>query len=137
MTPSGFMVKPQYPIPKLRTLLGRGCRKKCPQCGQGALYRGWIKLHDYCSVCGLHYLPNQGDLWGPLLFFDRVLFIIPLIVVIYFRQFNSDPLWLLLIGGAMIFLLVFTLPQRNGISLALDYLVRRKAGDLSDEDNSE
>ena len=113
------------PIPKLKTLLWRGCRKKCPQCGQGALYQGWIKL------------PNQGDLWGPLLFFDRVLFIIPLIVVIYFRQFNSDLIWLLLIGGVMVFLLICTLPQRNGMSLAIDYLIRRKAGDLSDEGRAE
>lgn len=117
-------------IPRLRTLLWRGCRKKCPQCGDGALYQGWIKLHEHCASCGLQYLPNQGDLWGPLLFLDRVLFIIPLIVVIYFRQFNSDTRWLLLIGGVMIFLLVFTLPHRNGISLAVDYLIRRKAGDL-------
>lgn len=121
-------------IPKLRTLLWRGCRKKCPQCGQGKLYQGWIKLHARCSVCGLLYLPDQGDLWGPLLFLDRVLFIIPLIVVIYFRQFNSDPWWLIVIGGAMVLTLIFTLPQRNGMSLAIDYLVRRKAGDLSDAD---
>jgi uncharacterized protein (DUF983 family) len=130
-------VIPQYPIPKLRTLLWRGCRKKCPQCGRGDLYQGWIKLREQCSVCGLRYLPNQGDLWGPLLFFDRVLFIIPLIVVIYFRKFDSDLTTLLLVGGAMIFLLIYTLPHRNGMSLALDYLIRRKAGDLSDEDEPE
>ncbi len=123
------------PIPKLRTLLWRGARKKCPQCGRGALYQGWIKLHEHCASCGLQYLPNQGDLWGPLLFLDRVLFIIPLIVVIYFRQFNSDVRWLLLIGGGMVFLLVFTLPHRNGMSLAIDYLIRRKAGDLSEPDS--
>ncbi|HKI70184.1 MAG TPA: hypothetical protein VKA67_11385, partial [Verrucomicrobiae bacterium] len=68
------------PIPKLRTLLGRGCRKKCPQCGQGPLFIHWIKMHRNCSKCGLHYLPDQGDLWGPLVFLDRLLFIIPIIV---------------------------------------------------------
>ena len=66
-----------------------------------------------------------------------MLFIIPLIVVIYFRQFNSSLIWLLLIGGGMIFLLVFTLPHRNGMSLAIDYLIRRKAGDLSESDSAE
>lgn len=126
-------MNPPPPIPKLRTLLWRGCRRKCPQCGQGALYSGWIKLHKHCASCGLHYLPNQGDLWGPLLFLDRVLFIIPLIVIIYFRQFNAGGHWLFIIGGGMIFTLVFTLPHRNGISLAIDYFIRRKAGDLSEE----
>ena len=64
----------------------RGCRKKCPQCGQGALFRRWITLHDHCSVCGLKYLENQGDLWGYLLLIDRGLFILPLIVMIYFAS---------------------------------------------------
>lgn len=130
-------MNPQSPIPPFRTLLWRGCRKKCPQCGRGDLYQGWIKLHEHCSICGLRYLPNQGDLWGPLLFFDRVLFIIPLIVVIYFRKFDADLTSLIVIGGAMVGLLIFTLPHRNGMSLALDYLIRRKAGDLSDEDGPE
>jgi uncharacterized protein (DUF983 family) len=123
-----------YPIPKLKTLLWRGCRKKCPQCGQGALYQGWIKLYDHCPVCGLQYLPDQGDLWGPLLFIDRALFIVPLIVLIYFRLTSSNLTGLFVIGGVMIFTLVFTLPHRNGMSLAIDYLIRRKSGDLSDPD---
>jgi len=62
-------------IPKLSTLLWRGWRRKCPQCGQGALFRRWITLHDHCPVCGLKYLENQGDLWGYLLLVDRGLFI--------------------------------------------------------------
>jgi uncharacterized protein (DUF983 family) len=132
-----FSPKPQIPCPKFRTLLWRGCRKKCPQCGQGDIYQGWIKLRENCTVCGLRFLPDQGDLWGPLLFLDRVLFIIPLIVIIYFRQLNPDMIWLLLIGGVILFTLIFTLPHRNGMSLAIDYLIRRKAGDLSDEDGDE
>lgn len=120
------------PIPKLRTLLWRGCRKKCPQCGRGDLYRRWLTLHDRCPVCGLQFLPNQGDLWGPLVFLDRVLFIIPLIVIIYFRRYEATSAWLYAAGGTLLFLLVFTLPHRNGMSLAVDYLIRRKAGDLVD-----
>jgi uncharacterized protein (DUF983 family) len=127
-------VKSQYPIPKIRTLLARGCRKKCPQCGKGDLYKSWSKLQDQCPVCGLCYLPNQGDLLGPLLFFDRLLFLIPLILVVYFWRFGSNVFSLLMFGGAILFLLVFTLPHRNGMSVAIDYLVRRKAGDLSDDE---
>ena len=119
-------------IPNWRTLLWRGCRKKCPQCGQGALFRRWITLHDYCSICGLKYLENQGDLWGYLLLIDRGLFILPLIVMIYFRLYNPYSVWFYLFGGALIFALIFTLPHRNGVCLAVDYLIRRKSGDLSD-----
>jgi uncharacterized protein (DUF983 family) len=117
------------PIPKLSTLLWRGCRKRCPQCGQGALYQRWMKLHDHCSVCGLQYLPNQGDLWGPLVFVDRIVFLIPLVVLFYFLRWHPNPIILALFGGAMLFLLVYTVPHRNGISVALDYLIRRKSGE--------
>ena len=55
--------------------------------------------------------------------------------IIYFRQFASGLTSLLLIGGGMLMLLVFTLPHRNGMSLAIDYLIRRKAGDLADDDS--
>jgi hypothetical protein len=69
-------------------------------------------------------------------FLDRLLFIIPLIVIIYFRLYETTSIWLYLGGGTLLFLLVFTLPHRNGMSLAVDYLIRRKAGDLVDTDAS-
>jgi uncharacterized protein (DUF983 family) len=121
------------PIPKLRTLLGRGFRRQCPHCGRGALFQRWIKLHDRCPVCGLQYLSNQGDLWGPLVFIDRLLFIIPLIVLLYFRIWNPNWLFFFLFGGVMILALVWTVPQRLGMSLAIDYLIRRKSGEPLDQ----
>ena len=120
------------PIPKFKTLIWRGCHKKCPQCGQGDLYQGWIRLHVHCPVCGLKYLPDQGDLLGPLIFLDRVLFLIPMFVLFYFGVWHPKLIWFLLAGGTMMFLLIYTIPHRNGVSLAIDYLIRRKEGDLAD-----
>jgi uncharacterized protein (DUF983 family) len=132
-----FLCVVNYSIPKVRTLLWRGCRKKCPQCGDGDLYQGWAKLHEHCPACGLQYLPDQGDLWGLLLFLDRALFIIPLIVLIYFRLADPSLTRLFVFGGVLIFLLIFTLPHRNGISLGIDYQIRRKCGDLAEKDSPE
>jgi len=120
------------PIPRLKTLLWRGWRKKCPQCGQGPLFQRWNRLHEHCPVCGLKYLENEGDLWGYILFADRALFILPLIVMIYFRLYNPNSPWFFVFGGGLLFGLIYTLPHRTGMSLALDYLVRRKSGDLVD-----
>ena len=119
-------------IPSLRTLLWRGCRKKCPQCGQGAIYRRWNTLRENCEVCGLRLLTDQGDLWGFLLLVDRALFILPLIVLIYFQLYNPGSIWFYVFAGALLLGLVVTLPHRNGLSLALDYLIRRKCGDLAE-----
>ncbi|MFM2294799.1 MAG: hypothetical protein RLZZ350_1212 [Verrucomicrobiota bacterium] len=127
-------MKSKFPIPKLKTLLWRGCRKQCPQCGEGAIYEGWLKLRRDCAACGLRFLANEGDLWGTLLFVDRVLFIVPLIVLIYFRVWHPDFALFIGFGALVLAVTIFTMPHRNGISLALDYLVRRNSGDLVDDE---
>ncbi|HEU5396030.1 MAG TPA: DUF983 domain-containing protein [Verrucomicrobiae bacterium] len=116
--------------PSVKTALWRGWQRKCPHCGKGPIYRGWLKFQDQCPACGLRYLPDQGDLFGPLIFFDRVLFLIPFIVLFYFRLWHPNLFILLGTGAAMAFGLVYTMPHRNGLSLAFDYLMRRANGDL-------
>ncbi len=122
------------PIPPLKTLLLRGWRRKCPHCGRGDLFHRWTQLREHCGVCGLKLLENQGDLWGYILFIDRALFILPLIVMIYFRLYIPDSSWFYIVVVGMIGGLIYTLPHRTGMSLALDYLIRRKAGDLANKD---
>ncbi len=131
------MMAPQsLPLPALKTLLWRGWCKKCPQCGQGRLYVRWLKLHEHCPACGVQYLPNQGDLLGPLFFLDRVLFLVPFIALFYFRLWHPSMLLFLLVGALMIFALVFTMPNRNGVSLAFDYYLRRKSDAAAEKESA-
>lgn len=119
-------------IPGWKILLVRGLRRKCPQCGQGDLFNRWFKLRSHCSQCGLKYLENQGDLWGVLLFADRVLFMVPLIAVVMVTQ-NAKVIWPYFFGGALAVALIVTFPHRMALSVALEYHIRRKSGDLSDQ----
>ena len=112
-------------------MLRRGIRRKCPQCGEGPLFSRWYKLRDHCPVCGLKYLENQGDLWGLLLFGDRVLFMIPLIVVFLIAQ-GTNAVWLYAFGGVLTIGLLFSFPHRIGINVALEYRIRRTSSDLAD-----
>ncbi len=121
-----------YPMPTAKTLLRRGWHKKCPQCGEGPIYQGWIKLHEHCPVCHLRYLPDQGDLFGPLILLDRVIFLIPFIVLFYFRLWHPGMITFIIVGIVMTFIMVYTMPNRNGVSLAFDYYLRRQTGDLAD-----
>jgi uncharacterized protein (DUF983 family) len=40
---------------KSKILLGvrRGLRLRCPNCGQGHLFSGFLKVSEHCEVCGL------------------------------------------------------------------------------------
>ncbi len=39
----------------------RGFRGKCPHCGNGKLFRAFVKPVDNCSVCGEDYTPQRAD----------------------------------------------------------------------------
>ena len=121
------------PTPQLRTVLGRGLCRRCPQCGEGRVFRGWVKLQDRCSECGLQSLQDQGDLWAYRVAIDRALFIFPLVILIYFRLYIPSSFWLCVLAIGLLTGFICTLPHRNGLALGLDYLVRRKWGDRSED----
>ena len=43
------------------TALKRGFRGRCPRCGEGKLFRAFLKVDDHCSVCGLDFTPHRAD----------------------------------------------------------------------------
>ena len=45
----------------LWTAMKRGFRSRCPRCGQGKLFRAFLKVDDHCSVCGLDFTPHRAD----------------------------------------------------------------------------
>jgi uncharacterized protein (DUF983 family) len=43
------------------TLLLRGIRLRCPNCGEGRLRQSWLKLKDKCPSCGLRTDRGEED----------------------------------------------------------------------------
>ncbi len=39
----------------------RGFRGRCPRCGQGKLFRAFLKVDGSCSSCGLDFTPHRAD----------------------------------------------------------------------------
>ena len=39
----------------------RGFRGRCPRCGEGKLFRAFLKTADNCAVCGLDFTPHRAD----------------------------------------------------------------------------
>jgi len=36
----------------IATAMKRGLARRCPACGKGPLFRGYVKVHEHCPVCG-------------------------------------------------------------------------------------
>ena len=105
------------------TALRRGLSKRCPHCGEGAIFEGWAHHLERCSVCGLVYERNPGDTWAFTIIGDR-LPVAAIIVLIYFG-FGRFRLVLALAMIVMLgVLLIWTAPNRWGVGIALHYLSR-------------
>ena len=46
--------------------LRRALRKRCPQCGDGALFRGFARLNDGCPSCALVFRRESGSQTGAM-----------------------------------------------------------------------
>jgi uncharacterized protein (DUF983 family) len=75
------------------TALKRGFRGRCPRCGEGKLFRAFLKVADHCSVCGLDFTPHRADDLPAYL----VIVIVGHIVVptaLFIETDYSPPVWL-------------------------------------------
>jgi uncharacterized protein (DUF983 family) len=80
------------PVSAVRAALG--CR--CPRCGRGRLFSGWLRVRPRCEVCGLDLAAQDaGD--GPAVF---VIFILGFVVVAFaaiVERAFAPPIWVHLV----------------------------------------
>jgi uncharacterized protein (DUF983 family) len=117
--------------PALPSML-RGLRHRCPHCGEGQLFRKYLKVNERCPHCGhdlTRYRADDGPAYvtillvghlivGPLLFFPIV--------------WRSSPLYslpLILIPLSVITLLL--LPRVKGAWIGLMYAIGAKDSDAA------
>ncbi len=51
----------QFDLRRWLTHLGRGARRRCPNCGGGGLFRRWIVMSRSCPTCHLVLDRNEPD----------------------------------------------------------------------------
>jgi len=72
-----------------------GARLRCPQCGEGPVFSGYLKFAERCRACGADFTKaDAGD--GPAVFIILIVgaIVTPLLIVL---QFGFDlPGWLAL-----------------------------------------
>ena len=73
-----------------------GLRCKCPECGNGAVFRGFLEMQECCRDCGADFSSaDAGD--GPAFF---VMFLVAILVtppVILLQAWLEPPYWVQLL----------------------------------------
>jgi uncharacterized protein (DUF983 family) len=107
----------------------RGLRGRCPHCGEGRLFAGFLSLRPKCESCGLDYrFADSGD--GPAVFVilgaGFVVVFAALIVEVLYRP----PFWLHAALWVPLILLTTLAPLRviKGLLIALQYHHKAEEG---------
>jgi uncharacterized protein (DUF983 family) len=89
--------------------MGRGALCTCPNCGEGRLYRAFLKVADSCAVCGEELHHHRADDAPP--YFTMFIvghIVVPLVLIV-------EKLWAPPLGVHFVLWLLVTL----GLTLAL------------------
>jgi uncharacterized protein (DUF983 family) len=118
--------------PPLKVALFNGLRRRCPRCGQGPLFRRGLKTFERCSECNLLFQRDYGDTLMFMIITDRIPILFG-IAALYFGIHPNGWASTVFFFAALSVPLLSTLRERQGLALALDYVVRVKLSDPSDE----
>ena len=106
---------------KWSTALARGWCRKCPRCGQGRMFQGYLSIAEQCSACALPFEPLRAD-DAPAYFtiFAVGHIVVPLVLVVE-RWGHEPPLWFhaLLWLPLSVILALYLLPHIKGAVIAL------------------
>jgi uncharacterized protein (DUF983 family) len=73
--------------------IGRGLRGRCPRCGEGRLFEGFLTLRPRCESCGLDYsFADAGD--GPAVFVILIGGAIVVFAALMTEVIYQPPYWL-------------------------------------------
>lgn len=111
-----------------------GMAGKCPRCGQGDLFKGYLGLQPSCNVCGLDYeKADSGD--GPAVFVIFIVGFLAVVLAIVARYTWYAPIWaafLISSLGAMAMIFAMLRPLK-GVMIALQFQHNAEEGRLAED----
>jgi uncharacterized protein (DUF983 family) len=116
------------PLPPTAT----GMRGRCPRCGEGRLFSGFLGVRQRCSVCGLDYsFTDSGD--GPAVFIIMIVGFIVVGLALFVEFTFGPPFWVhALLWVPLIFALALGLLRPlKGFLIAQQYKHKAEEGRIS------
>jgi uncharacterized protein (DUF983 family) len=111
-----------------------GLKGRCPRCGEGRLFDGFLTVGKSCTNCGLDYsYADAGD--GPAVFVILIIGFIMVGLALWTEVNLSPPLWVhLVIWLPLTVILALTaLRLIKGVLLTLQYAKQAAEGRLDTE----
>jgi uncharacterized protein (DUF983 family) len=111
--------------------IGRGLRGRCPRCGVGHLFQGFLTLRPRCEHCGLDYnFADAGD--GPAVFVILIGGFIVVFAALVTEIVYSPPYWVHAALWLPLILILTLGPLRpmKGLLIALQYHHKAQEGRL-------
>src|SRR5688572_13705412 len=110
-----------------------GLKLRCPQCGEGEVFEGYLKFRDHCRACGANFkAADAGD--GPAVFIILIVgaIVTPLLIILQFGTSLPDWLALTITMVAAVVLCLALLPPFKSVLFALQW--KHKAREATTED---
>lgn len=109
----------------LRPALLRGWRRRCPSCGAGPLFKGYLTVRRTCPACGEelhHQRADDGPSWATILVAGHLM--APLLLSVH-STFRPEP-WVMATGFSLVFLCLalYLLPRIKGMFVAFQWARR-------------
>ncbi|WP_424811219.1 DUF983 domain-containing protein [Roseococcus sp. YIM B11640] len=100
-----------YVIPPLKTALWRGVRNRCPICGEGKVFKGFLRVVDECENCHAPLGKLRADDAPPYftIFIVGHLLVPP---VFWVERHFEPPMWLHMVVWLPLFAVATTLLLR-------------------------
>jgi uncharacterized protein (DUF983 family) len=112
------------------TALVRGALGRCPRCGQGALFRRYLKMVDCCSACGEaygHFRTDDAAPWLTILVVGHV--IVPIVLIFEQTLQLAMGLTLAIWLPVIVVLTLLLLPRCKGVIAALMWAVKAEGSE--------
>ncbi len=106
------------PLP-FSTMLTRAALGKCPCCGQGKLFRKYLKQVDACSVCGEAWgqiRADDGPAWLTILIVGHI--VVPITVAVALYTDIPDTGLVAFCSALILVLTYLILPRAKGAMIA-------------------
>src|SRR4029079_1357728 len=111
--------------------IAAGLKGRCPRCGEGRLFSGFLTVDKSCGVCGLDYsFADAGD--GPGGFVILIIGFLVLGLALWGEVTLTPPLWLHLILWIPLALVLCLTALRliKGVLITLQYRNKAEQGEL-------